>query len=154
MVLHCPPYAALVVLQPSNTIRASISKSVWGGLEEALGPYDDQRRGWLQELDIPLIDQSISVAMKLMRGRNVSSNNCTLLPRNLHSKNLMFFIMTKFWLHTTVTELRSEHWEGDILRLHKSLHCMRYLLDLTRIQKLQFLSRRVRFHWITKLFPQ
>ena len=36
------------------------------GLEEALGPYDDQRRGWLQELDIPQIDQSISVAMKLI----------------------------------------------------------------------------------------
>ena len=38
------------------------------GLEEALGSYDDQSGGWLQELDIPQIDLSISVAMKLMRG--------------------------------------------------------------------------------------
>ena len=46
---------------------------MYEGAREALGPYDDQRRGWLQELDIPLIDQSISVAMKLMRTHTVSS---------------------------------------------------------------------------------
>ena len=55
------------------------------GLEEALGSYDDQRRGWLQELQI---DQSISVAKKLISGRTAGSKHGILLSRNIRICNL------------------------------------------------------------------
>ena len=35
---HCSPYAAIVVLKPSNAIRTSISEYVVWELAEALGP--------------------------------------------------------------------------------------------------------------------